>query len=467
VGGITTWYVRDATGNVMSVYVQGDNTKNAGVLTQTEAHLYGSSRLGIFNYNVNCTSLVPPSLNVYVRGAKFFELSNHLGNVLATVSDKKIQHSTDGTTVDYYNADVVTANDYYPGGMQLPGRKYSIVNMNYRFGFNGQEKSTEINGSENLYTAEFWEYDSRIGRRWNLDPKPNVGISSYSGFANNPIFYSDPLGDTTVTGAGGRQSIDIDEKQNSLEYYNSNTNYTVSGTQTPVPVQAGQLRSFSNGLGKFSARWTTDANRTAAFAGYKNDKGQDLGAAVKELNEIASSWKYKLWSFGNWIKNEHDKDPVGFNLKLTTTLLTMSAMQAVEPVGYSTGYNPSVTTQESMSGLGTLKFAATNTTTTLAPYWPANGGALGEWFGATAVPGGKIDRIGGLGGKYFAPYGTPFEMRALPENGVYRAFQIMKPFPIEVSNTAPAFGRFGGGIQYRTPISAGDLLNLGYLKQLK
>jgi len=47
------------------------------------------------------------------------------------------------------------------------------------------------------YTAEFWEYDSRTGRRWNLDPKPVVGISQYATFNNNPIFFSDPLGDTT------------------------------------------------------------------------------------------------------------------------------------------------------------------------------------------------------------------------------------------------------------------------------
>ena len=43
-------------------------------------------------------------INTFTRGKKFFELSNHLGNVLVTVSDKKIQHSTNGTTVDYYNA---------------------------------------------------------------------------------------------------------------------------------------------------------------------------------------------------------------------------------------------------------------------------------------------------------------------------------------------------------------------------
>ncbi len=46
-------------------------------------------------------------------------------------------------------------------------------------------------------TAEFWQYDARIGRRWNVDPKPNVSISPYAAFENNGIFNSDPLGDTT------------------------------------------------------------------------------------------------------------------------------------------------------------------------------------------------------------------------------------------------------------------------------
>jgi len=35
----------------------------------------------------------------------------------------------------------------------------------YRYGFNGQEKSDEIKGEGNSYTALFWEYDPRIGRR--------------------------------------------------------------------------------------------------------------------------------------------------------------------------------------------------------------------------------------------------------------------------------------------------------------
>ena len=66
-----------------------------------------------------------------------------------------------------------------------------------RFGFNGQEKVDEISGAGNHNTALFWEYDTRLGRRWNLDPKPIESVSSYAVFANNPILMNDPLGDTT------------------------------------------------------------------------------------------------------------------------------------------------------------------------------------------------------------------------------------------------------------------------------
>jgi RHS repeat-associated protein len=120
-----------------------------------------------------------------------------LGNVLETISDKKIQHTSDNSTVDYYLADVIGANDYYSFGMEMPGRAYTASSAaNYRYGFNGQEKTDEIAGAGNHTTAEFWEYDTRIGRRWNLDPKPTVGVSQYSAFNNNPIVHSDPLGDT-------------------------------------------------------------------------------------------------------------------------------------------------------------------------------------------------------------------------------------------------------------------------------
>jgi hypothetical protein len=82
--------------------------------------------------------------------------------------------------------------------MMMPGRKYQAGSASYRYSINGQEKSSEIN--ENLTTAEFWQYDSRIGRRWNKDPRPTTGVSPYSTFINNPILLADPLGDTTING---------------------------------------------------------------------------------------------------------------------------------------------------------------------------------------------------------------------------------------------------------------------------
>jgi hypothetical protein len=84
--------------------------------------------------------------------------------------------------------------DYSPFGVTLDGR--TMQRDGYRYGFNGIEKADEISGKGNHYTALFGEYDSRLGRRWNQDPKPNPSISNYAVFANNPIWYSDVLLDT-------------------------------------------------------------------------------------------------------------------------------------------------------------------------------------------------------------------------------------------------------------------------------
>jgi len=75
----------------------------------------------------------------------------------------------------------------------MPGRNFNA--SNYRFGFNGKEKDDEITGSTGShYTAEYWEYDSRICRRWNPDPISYACQSTYACFNNNPIYFKDPSG---------------------------------------------------------------------------------------------------------------------------------------------------------------------------------------------------------------------------------------------------------------------------------
>ncbi len=166
----TTVYVRDASGNVMSVYEQ----TGSGTTAQIETDLYGSSRLGLQtahtvpDVNITLANGDIATLSTFTRGEKIFELSNHLGNVLVTVNDKKVQHTTDNSTVDYWEADVVSANDYYPFGMTMPGRGYNA--SSYRYGFQKQEKDNEIAGEGNHYTFKFREYDPRTGRFWSVDP---------------------------------------------------------------------------------------------------------------------------------------------------------------------------------------------------------------------------------------------------------------------------------------------------------
>ena len=69
---------------------------------------------------------------------------------------------------------------------------------NYRFGFNGQEQDNEITGQTGTHTtAMFWEYDARLGRRWNVDPVVKEFESPYLCFSGNPIWLVDIFGADT------------------------------------------------------------------------------------------------------------------------------------------------------------------------------------------------------------------------------------------------------------------------------
>jgi len=103
-----------------------------------------------------------------------------------------------GNAQGTFRMDDFVLNGYINDDGGISGSGYQYANKGgYRYGFNGQEKSDEIKGEGNSYTAKFWEYDPRLGRRWNVDPKPTSGISEYSAFQNNPIYGIDVLGDTT------------------------------------------------------------------------------------------------------------------------------------------------------------------------------------------------------------------------------------------------------------------------------
>ncbi|MDP2176232.1 MAG: hypothetical protein Q8K70_10030 [Bacteroidota bacterium] len=101
-----------------------------------------------------------------------------------------------------------------------PNFKTPICSVNgkrYKYGFNGQEKDNEIAGEGNIYTAEYWEYDSRLGRRWNLDFCYKLYCSNYSVLHNKPLTNIDPNGDD--------------------DYYNEHGKYLYTDTKTSNDIR--------------------------------------------------------------------------------------------------------------------------------------------------------------------------------------------------------------------------------------
>jgi RHS repeat-associated protein len=129
----------------------------------------------------------------YVRGRKVYEMTDHRRNVMASINDRKksIDSNNDGVT-DYYNADVITAADYYPFGMWEPGRAFG-AGGNYRYGYNGKENDNEEKGEGNQQDYGMRIYDPRIGRFLSVDPLARFypGNSVYAFAENSPINFID------------------------------------------------------------------------------------------------------------------------------------------------------------------------------------------------------------------------------------------------------------------------------------
>jgi RHS repeat-associated protein len=237
-------------------------------LVLTERNTYGSSRVGLeqvglemeyVEYNPQLPLPSPYFVSDEI-GDKRYQLSNHLGNVLEVVTDRKLPED-DGTyyendifisttldnKVDYYTADVVSYSDYYPYGMVMPNRNASA--SDYRYGFNGMEMDDEVKGNGNSYDFGARMYDSRVGRWFAIDPL-TANFPSHTPYnfgANNPIYYIDSDGNEYThpyTGLIDEQQKVVDEKQ--IKYDKL-------------------IKSYTNAKGKISKRNEKKANNDSGL----------------------------------------------------------------------------------------------------------------------------------------------------------------------------------------------------------
>jgi RHS repeat-associated protein len=164
--------------------------------------IHGSSRLGAYKVPAGGLETDRDKLTL---GRREYEITNHLGNVLATVSDVKLPA-----------ARVLSHTDYYAFGGAMAGRTGTLGGAGYRYGFNNQEQDSETK----TVHFRFREHDPRIGRFWSVDPlAASYPWNSPYAFAENRVIDGIDL--------EGREWSTTKDKQGNVSHVNVNVNFSV------------------------------------------------------------------------------------------------------------------------------------------------------------------------------------------------------------------------------------------------
>lgn len=108
---------------------------------------------------------------------KYFYFKDHLGSTRAVIDDA-------GSITESY--------DYYPFGLQMPGRIFISGTAKTKEKFTSKEHDEETRWD--YFGARY--YNPALGRWFNVDPlgEENISWSPYNYVFNNPLVYVDPTG---------------------------------------------------------------------------------------------------------------------------------------------------------------------------------------------------------------------------------------------------------------------------------
>jgi len=289
----STYYVLDAQGNTMAVYERVVNASNQSVsFDHTEKHVYGSSRLGVMNVKVPMLGSQNTTYSMinkkHIIGQRNYELSNHLGNVLSVISDKPVPHSTNGTTHDYYMADIRQSTDYSGFGVQLSGRNFvkTGISKDYRSGFQGQEEDDELKGEGNSVNYKYRMHDPRLGRFFAIDPlaskyphnstyafsenrvldcielegaeSMNITMRQTLDYEGNLIFLTDITFDENRLGKGDNGIATFIYKLDGTQIIRYIEDVNVIGTIPPPPPTPTPEKSFRQAFNDWAPNWAKD-----------------------------------------------------------------------------------------------------------------------------------------------------------------------------------------------------------------
>ncbi|NHN27985.1 hypothetical protein FIA58_020085 [Flavobacterium jejuense] len=249
-----------------------DNCPNSANPNQTDTNQngIGDDCEGDDQGNGGDLAIITDPIDYYrTVGDKQYELSNHLGNVLSVITDRKL-----GVTLGVNNyrllPDVISYNDYYPFGQLLPGRFHVDPSQDYRYGFQGQEMDNELKGRGNSLNYTFRMHDPRVGRFLSRDPlAPQYPWNSPYAFSENRVIDGIDLEgkEFTITPTEGGFNIDVRFRVVNESELPSMTNYHLIQMINQIShdiSQFGGIDMEGNRI-SFSATYDSDATLNVLF----------------------------------------------------------------------------------------------------------------------------------------------------------------------------------------------------------
>ena len=259
---------------------------------------------------------------------KQYEITNHLQDVILTVSDRKSVWIS-GTTLND-SAEVLSYNSFYPGGMLAVGRNSNVGNDAYAF--NGKRYDSELYGLANFYDYGERMYDPLLNIPPSVDPLASKYpmLTPYQFASNSPIAL-----------------VDID----GLEGDKPNNPGNGGQTQIQLPV----ARTDATSVTRIP---TTGLNSTLPKAqsstGVYATVGKQVGVTVKGVGVSIDAGSHPVGSItGSGItKPQMNVTTKGVNIDLGFAAISVNEVSVEKSSSINSAYFPGVT------------FPTTKTTTT-------------------------------------------------------------------------------------------------------
>jgi len=210
--------------------------------------------------------------------------------------------------------------------MLTVGRTW-VAGSQYRYGYNTQERTDEIKGSGNHYTAKFWEYDPRVVTRWNRDPITYPWQSPYAINNNNPIVFTDPLG-LFGTRKEARQYKKDNGLKGRIQYDKGDGLFAINNKKAGISLfRDASVDNVPNLIGRqddgvISAVLVTaegPSSNSPSLGAYNSgvyEFGKRGGQLTKTNAPLKSTGKVKFYDNG-WGGNQYVKTSKVFNKGLT------------------------------------------------------------------------------------------------------------------------------------------------------